>query len=249
MKELIKIGEKEITKIEYKSIPVVTFNMIDELHQRAKGTAKRTFSYNKKRFIINKDFFTEKKEKLMGTKFVLNSKEGNPNIEVVLLSERGYLKLVKSFRDDLSWKIQDILIESYFKIKQYTKKEMNRLVSKEVRKSLTDAIQESGLNDKMHGFAYKNFTDLAYKLVLGMPAKKYKQTNNIDGNLRDSLNKFQLKLVSKLEDVMKDFIELGLNYQQIKQMILVTLPDVQKKNIKIESNNQLLKENIKEIPL
>lgn len=33
---------------------------------------------------------------------------------LTVLTERGYLMLVKSFTDDLAWQVQDALVESYF---------------------------------------------------------------------------------------------------------------------------------------
>ena len=34
-----------------------------------------------------------------------------------LITERGYLKVVKSFNDELSWKVQDALVDAYFAVK------------------------------------------------------------------------------------------------------------------------------------
>ena len=44
--ELIKINNTEIQSIEYQSQRVVTFKMIDELHERPEGTAGRNFRKN-----------------------------------------------------------------------------------------------------------------------------------------------------------------------------------------------------------
>ena len=35
-----------------------------------------------------------------------------------LFTERGYLKLTKTFNDDFSWKVQDILVDEYFNMKK-----------------------------------------------------------------------------------------------------------------------------------
>ena len=39
------------------------------------------------------------------------------NKEVVLLTENGYLLLIKVFKDDLSWEVQRVLVNSYFKLR------------------------------------------------------------------------------------------------------------------------------------
>lgn len=97
---------------------VVTFKDIDEVHQRPKGTAQRNFKKNRKHFILNEDYF-ELTRKEFGANFVPNTEkmEGNPNLKVFLFTETGYLMLVKSFRDDLSWNVQRQLVNSYFKMK------------------------------------------------------------------------------------------------------------------------------------
>jgi hypothetical protein len=41
--------------------------------------------------------------------------DGSTPASVILLSETGYLMIVKSFTDDLAWQVQRRLIESYFR--------------------------------------------------------------------------------------------------------------------------------------
>lgn len=106
---------------EYSDQRVITFKDIDMVHGRPDGTAKRNFRSSKKHFIEDEDYFIISYSEF-GTNFVPNSKGGNPNNKVVLLTESGYLMLVKSFTDDLAWRVQRELVNSYFKRekKQYT---------------------------------------------------------------------------------------------------------------------------------
>ena len=101
---------------------VVTFKDIDEVHNRPSGTAQRNFKKNRKHFVLNEDYF-ELTRKEFGTKFVPNIEkmEGNPNLKVFLFTETGYLMLVKSFRDDLSWSVQRQLVTGYFRGKELEK--------------------------------------------------------------------------------------------------------------------------------
>lgn len=113
--ELIKIDNVDILCKEYKGERVVTFRDIDSVHQRPDGTAKRNFNDNKKHFIEGEDFFTIPYSEFC-TEFVPNPpKGGNPNIPVNLMTESGYLMLVKSFTDDLAWDVQRKLVKSYFR--------------------------------------------------------------------------------------------------------------------------------------
>jgi hypothetical protein len=41
--------------------------------------------------------------------------QGGTANEVTLITETGYLMLVKSFTDDLAWKVQRELVDSYFR--------------------------------------------------------------------------------------------------------------------------------------
>lgn len=119
MNEVITIENTEMQIREYDGQRVVTFKDIDKVHQRPKGTAKRNFTRNKKHFIENEDYYSITKKEF-GTKFVPNEKSlvGNPNLEVILLTETGYLMLVKSLRDDLSWDVQRQLVKAYFNVRQ-----------------------------------------------------------------------------------------------------------------------------------
>lgn len=103
---------------EYKGKRVVTFKDIDTVHHRPDGTAKRNFDNNRTHFISGVDFF-KIPMKEFSTNIVPNSyKGGNPNNLVTILTETGYLMLVKSFTDDLAWKVQRELVDTYFKMKQ-----------------------------------------------------------------------------------------------------------------------------------
>jgi phage regulator Rha-like protein len=102
----------EVTIKEYNGQRVVTLRDIDELHQRKSGMARDTFNRNKKYFVEEEDYFvcqTHEANQWFGLKA--------PN-GLILLTESGYLLLVKTFTDDLAWQVQRQLVKSYFKVKQ-----------------------------------------------------------------------------------------------------------------------------------
>lgn len=103
---------------EYRGKRVVTFKDIDTVHKRPEGTAKRNFDNNRSHFVSSVDFF-KIPMKEFSTNIVPNSyKGGNPNNLVTLITETGYLMLVKSFTDDLAWKVQRELVDSYFRVNE-----------------------------------------------------------------------------------------------------------------------------------
>lgn len=117
MNEVITIENTEMQIREYDGQRVVTFKDIDEVHKRPKGTAKRNFTRNKKHFIENEDYFVVTREDV-GTNFVPTYGFNEKAPSGILVTETGYLMLVKSLRDDLSWDVQRQLVKAYFKVKQ-----------------------------------------------------------------------------------------------------------------------------------
>lgn len=112
------INNQPLEVKEWNGRRVVTFRDVDRVHQRPDGTAGRNFRSNKKHFIEGVDFFSPTQKELP-TNFVANPKRrGNPSFHLVLLTETGYLMLVKSFTDDLAWKVQRELVNSYFRATQ-----------------------------------------------------------------------------------------------------------------------------------
>ena len=109
--QIVKINNTDLSVKEYKGQRVVTFKDIDMLHERVEGTARKRFNDNKKHFIQNEDYFVlnpDEAGKLFGTIA--------PN-GLKLVTESGYLMLVKSLQDDLAWKVQRELVNNYFRVK------------------------------------------------------------------------------------------------------------------------------------
>ena len=96
---------------------VVTFKDIDQVHKRPDGTAKRNFSDNKTHLIINEDYFLVKPADVQKYENRTLGLEV-PNRGLTLLTESGYLLLVKSFTDNLAWDIQRKLVNSYFRLQE-----------------------------------------------------------------------------------------------------------------------------------
>lgn len=106
----IAIGDINVTRLIYKDKPVVTFDMVDKVHGRPARTAVRNFEQNREWFIEGEDFFLVKQSNHEIRELGINiSPRGS-----YLLTETGYLMLVKSFRDDLAWQVQRELVNKYF---------------------------------------------------------------------------------------------------------------------------------------
>lgn len=125
LNELIRIGKSEIFIKEYKGQRVVTFKDIDTVHERPDGTANKRFLDNKKRFVEGEDFFMVGNSEIR--KSLLFPISDNDYMDKVLVTEQGYLMLVKSFTDDLAWEVQRQLVNSYFRAKKLSQVEMMRI--------------------------------------------------------------------------------------------------------------------------
>ena len=116
MNELIHIGNSYISIKEYNGQRVVTFKDIDAVHGRPDGTASRNFRSNKEHFIEGEDFFRVSPDEIRRTR--LFDIPDKATTDYALITEQGYLMLVKSFTDDLAWEVQRQLVSSYFKVRQ-----------------------------------------------------------------------------------------------------------------------------------
>ncbi len=63
--QLIRItSEVEVPYLTYNGQPVLTFALIDKVHNRVEGTAGRNFRSNRQRFIGKEDFYDLDSESL-----------------------------------------------------------------------------------------------------------------------------------------------------------------------------------------
>lgn len=113
--ETIEVLGRNVAKVEYKGMRVVTLRQIDEAHERPDGTAKRQFNANRHRFEENLDFFdlTSDEIRTMSSNGVFPDRTARGR----LFTERGYGKIVKGWNDDLSWQLHDAMQDAYFTIR------------------------------------------------------------------------------------------------------------------------------------
>ncbi len=121
--QIVKINNADLLVKEINGQRVVTFKDIDMLHERVEGTAKRNFSDNKKHFIENEDYFFVKPADVQ--KYEIRTSEIN-NRGTYLITESGYLMLVKSLQDDLAWKVQRELVNNYFRAKKIVQAKLSK---------------------------------------------------------------------------------------------------------------------------
>ncbi|EGT3757851.1 phage regulatory protein [Clostridioides difficile] len=139
MNNLVLINDKKLQIKEFKGERVVTFKEVDLIHERAEGTAKRNFTENKKYFIENVDYF-EVSTKIVPSLELYGFSKFAPN--GILITESGYLMLVKSLTDDLAWKVQRELVNNYFRVKENEQQPKLPTTYKEALQQLLIEVEE-----------------------------------------------------------------------------------------------------------
>lgn len=112
----ITVNNHTVEIRQYNGQKVLTFKDIDLAHGRPEGTARRNFNANKEHFIEGEDFFKICADEIRTHKIMNISPKAREDI--TLVTESGYLMIVKSFTDNLSWDVQRFLVNSYFRAKE-----------------------------------------------------------------------------------------------------------------------------------
>ena len=110
----IQVLSNQLQVKEWAGQRVITFQDIDTVHQRPRGTASRNFRENRNKFIEGTDFFQVQTPDEIRRGLHLDRHTDS----VTLLTESGYLMIVKSLQDDLAWTVQRLLVNCYFRVKE-----------------------------------------------------------------------------------------------------------------------------------
>lgn len=196
MEELIPIGNHEVSVKMYNGQRVVTFKDIDTVHERPEGTARVTFNKHKDRFVLGEDYFVcsayEAKEQ-----FGIIAPNG-----VALITEQGYLMLVKPFGDDLSWNVQRQLVNTYFKIKETVNEEFSPEL--QALQGILDQMKRNEIENKERDRKIAQAKEIADKAVETTERMKEELISPFD-NWREDINK-KVRRISQ---------ESGKPYQQL----------------------------------
>lgn len=121
MNELITINNTQVEMKEYEGLRVVTAWDIAKVHNREVKRINEIFKNNIDKFILKEDYFFLTPNEFSGSFKTAQNFIPNNVKEIPLFTESGYLMLVKTFTDDLSWDIQRQLVKTYFRFKETQK--------------------------------------------------------------------------------------------------------------------------------
>ena len=96
-----------------------------------------------------------------------------------------------------------------------------RMIAIETRKSLTDAVQESGENERMHGKGYSNYSRMINEMLGLTEVHKEWKIDYPKGKIkfRDYIQPEQLKQIELAESLIKPMLELDKQYSEIKETL------------------------------
>lgn len=169
---VVVIRNQEMQVKEFKGERVVSFKEIDQIHERVEGVSRKNFFNNKERFIDGEDYFVVKPSDVNNFPIQLN------NAGTILLTESGYLMLVKSFTDDLAWQVQRQLVSTYFRAKEMAKQseletKLSRgqamLLNAKARQAKLMVQMAENFKEQISGDSIQLLLGGAAELLLGRP--------------------------------------------------------------------------------
>lgn len=128
-----------------------------------------------------------------------------------------YLKNTQQVRE-----FKKELVRQFYAMRlELQKVQMAKVTRTPIRVNMTDAIK--ALPESPHKqFKYVQFTNLAYKLALGKTASQLRKERGADkkATASDFMTSEEITLVSELENKIGVLIEIGMNYQEIKDKLV-----------------------------
>lgn len=115
------------------------------------------------------------------------------------------------------------LVREFFAMrKELEKRKEIHAEGKPIRRSLTDALRDSGEEARMHGHAYGNYTDLFYKAAVGKNAKQLRSERGAPDKATalDFLTSKEMSVYKKKEAAATVLLDAGLRYHEIKSILM-----------------------------
>ena len=129
-----------------------------------------------------------------------------------------YLKNTEPVR-----RFKKALVREFFEARQeLARREAQRAVKAPIHRNLTDAIRDSGENERMHGQAFPTYINLIYKAATGKTAAQIRKAAGADqrADVVLLLTADELAEVTKREAQVTTLLDCGMRYEAIKAALL-----------------------------
>ena len=151
----------------------------------------------------------------------LNSQ--NKRQPMYYMTRDGFTMLVMGYTGEKAMKFKEAYIRQFNAMEKVLigkMKEREKGIA--VRQALTNALQQSEENERMHGHAYSTYTNIVYKAVFGKDAKHLREEYGISKkeNLRECFSEEERKAVQSVEMIVSGLVNCGWGYEQIKEFVM-----------------------------
>lgn len=138
------------------------------------------------------------------------------------MTRDGFTMLVMGYTGDAAMRFKEAYIRQFNQIEMLLRgKLMEREKGIVIRHALTDAIQKSSENDRMHGHAYSLYTDMIYKTLFNETAAQMRERRELKpgDDLRGTFAAEELEAVQTMEHLVSGLVGCGLGYDEIKAYV------------------------------
>ena len=196
-----------------KSIPYTTSDVIAEQVKVDYRSIQRTIEKHQNRL-----------EKFGRVRFEitpLQTKGGIQDKKIYYLTEEQATLLVTFLKNtDIVADFKTELVRQFYLMRsELQRRQLCREQLKPIRRELTDVINENPDHSK---WDFKLYTDLAYKFVTGRNAAQIRKDRGASKTAKaiDYMTSDEIARITKLQNQFSVLLEMGLDYYQIKTMMI-----------------------------
>lgn len=139
-----------------------------------------------------------------------------------IMTKDGFTLLAMGYTGEKAMQFKEAYIKQFnIMEKLLDAKRKERLKGVAVRNALTDTIARVKENERMHGHAYSNYTNLIYKMLFDKNASQLREQFNIgkSDELRECFTKDELQMIQDKEMLVNGLLAAGWGYEQIKEFL------------------------------
>lgn len=153
------------------------------------------------------------------SKPLAGSKGGRPETIYHLNEQQATLLMTYLKNTEVVRVFKKELVRQFYAMRdELARRRELRAAGKPIRRSLTDALRDSGEVERMKGHAYGTYTNLAYKLATGKTARQLRRERAAakDAQAVDILTAAELEEYQRKEAAIAVLLDAGLCYDTIK---------------------------------
>ncbi len=151
------------------------------------------------------------------------SKGGRPEVIYHLTEEQATLLLTYLKNTPAVRAFKKELVRQFYAMRdELVERRVKRASLAPVRRNMTDVIRDCIPDSPHKSMWYKHYTDLAYRAALGKSAAQVRREREApkDAVAADYLTASELEAVGRCTDQIGVLLQMRLEYQQIKAMVL-----------------------------